>query len=336
VAADGGRGSIRKLLGIGFPGTDATVSAMIADVKLDDPPDHPMFGERRGNGNFAVLPFFEPGMHRVITTRPTDANDRKKPATFAELRETFTAIAGTDYRMHSPTWVSRFNDAARLVERYRHGRVFLAGDAAHIHYPAGGQGLNTGVQDAVNLGWKLAAVLNGHSDDALLDTYHAERHPVAERVLNNTRAQTTLGRPGPHVDALRDIVTDLVTIPEVNDRLGHMITALDIRYAIGDAHPLIGRRVPDADLDDGTRVFTHLRAARPVLLALRGDLPVDNLAEGTRIDLVRAQPVHDRWGVPGLGAIDAPAGVLIRPDGHVAWAGETVDAELKEALETWC
>ncbi|MDT0616267.1 FAD-dependent monooxygenase, partial [Streptomyces lancefieldiae] len=254
-------------------------------------------------------------------------------------------LAGTDYGMRGPRWISRFSDAARQAERYREGRVLLAGDAAHIHFPAGGQGLNVGVQDAVNLGWKLASVVHGHAPESLLDSYQAERHPVAERVLHNTRAQAALARPGPQTDALRDVFSSLLVFDDVNRYLGSMLTGLGVRYPVGDAsgHPLTGRRVPDADLKTpagATRVYELLHAARPVLLDLRGNPEVAAAVAGwaDRVHLVEARSEDDHWSVPERGGIPAPTALLIRPDGHVAWAtadGAPDATALRTALADW-
>ncbi|MFH8369811.1 FAD-dependent monooxygenase [Streptomyces sp. NPDC018031] len=344
VGCDGGRSAVRGLAGIGFPGTPATLTALLGDVELADPPADMLFMQRRPGGDFSVFAF-EPGWYRVITCEYDGHPGRgEPPATLAQLRESLTRIAGTDFGMHSPRWVSRFGDAARQADRYRAGRVLLAGDAAHIHYPAGGQGLNLGVQDAVNLGWKLAAVVLGQAPEALLDTYHSERHPVAERVLHNTRAQVALSRPGAQTDALREVLASLIRCDDVNRQLGHMITALDLRYPGGGDHPLAGRRAPDADLvtaAGAARVAELLHPARPVLLDLRGDARTAAVAEGwaDRVDLVRARSAADRWAVPAVGEIPAPTALLIRPDGHVAWAaapGAVPDtAALRTALTTW-
>ncbi|KUO09583.1 FAD-dependent monooxygenase [Streptomyces sp. DSM 15324] len=343
VGCDGGRSAVRKLAGIGFPGTPATVTALLGDVELTDPPAESLFMQRQPGGDFSVFAF-EPGWYRVITTEYGRVADQSKPVTFEELRSSLLGIAGTDFGMHSPRWVSRFGDAARQAERYREGRVLLAGDAAHIHFPAGGQGLNLGVQDAVNLGWKLASVVRGRAPETLLHSYHAERYPVAERVLHNTRAQTALTRPGPQTDALRDVLRSLIAYDDVNRHLGGMITALDLRYPMGDDHPLTGRRVPDVDLRTGDgrrRVFDLLRTARPVLLDLRGDLELAATAGSwaDRVDLVEARSAADHWPVWPVDETPAPAALLIRPDGHVAWtapAGTTPDpAALRTALTTW-
>ncbi|WP_063043056.1 FAD-dependent monooxygenase [Nocardia pseudovaccinii] len=338
VGCDGGRSAVRKLAGIDYVGTDATVTGMLADVELADPPAQPFFGHRAGAGDFSAVQF-EPGWYRLVVQRHDVVLERGAELSFEDFRANFTEIAGTDFGMHSPRWISHYGDAARQADRYRVGRVFLAGDAAHIHYPAGGQGQNLGLQDAMNLGWKLAATLRGNASDELLDTYESERHPIAARVLHNTRAQTALGRPGPHTDALRDIMSDLIDMDQVRHRLGLMITALDIRYDIKGEHPLIGRRVPDADIgtaDSETRVHALLRAGRPVLLVLNGnDVPaVPEWRD--RVEIISAASRAEHWSIPGLGEIPAPAAVLLRPDGYVAWATEEpTTAGLTEALTTW-
>ncbi|AXB49034.1 hypothetical protein A4R43_34660 [Amycolatopsis albispora] len=289
VGCDGGRSAVRKLAGIGFPGTDATMTALLADVELDDPPAEWVFGERREHGDFAVIGF-GPDWYRLVVNQYDFVADRTAPTSFDEVRAAMLRVAGTDYGMRDPRWVSRFNDTARQAERYRDGRVLLAGDAAHIHFPAGGQGLNTGVQDAVNLGWKLGAVLAGRAPESLLDTYQTERYPVAARVLRNTMAQTALSRPGPHTDALRAEFAGLIDLEPVNQALAGMISGLDIRYPTDDPHPLAGRRVPDFDLGD-TRVFSLLHQAKPIEVKFED------------------------------GELEA---VGVRPDGHVAWVSPRV------------
>ncbi|MGC4984770.1 FAD-dependent monooxygenase [Streptomyces sp. DT193] len=342
VGCDGGHSTVRKLAGIDFPGTEATMTALIGDVELPDLPEDYVWVRRTPGGDYSAIAF-EPGWHRVITSEFDRVADRDESVTFERLRESLVRVAGTDFGMRNPRWISRFNDAARQADRYRKGRVLLAGDAAHIHFPAGGQGLNMGVQDAVNLGWKLASVVRGRAPESLLDTYHAERHPVGERVLHNTRAQSALVRPGPQTDALREVFSSLMVFDEVNQYLRHLLTALDIRYPVDGDHPLTGRRVPDADLktSDGTGgVHELLHAARPVLLDLTGSTAAA-VAEGwaDRVDVVEARSEDEHWIVPALGEIPAPAAVLIRPDGHVAWAaavGTPPDtAALRAALETW-
>ncbi|MDN3271112.1 FAD-dependent monooxygenase [Streptomyces sp. MA15] len=344
VGCDGGRSTVRKLAGIGFPGTEPTMTALVGDVELPDLPEEYVWVRRRPAGDYSAIAF-EPGWYRVITSEYDRVPGRDEPVTFEQLRESLIRVAGTDFGMREPRWISRFTDAARQADRYRAGRVLLAGDAAHIHFPAGGQGLNMGVQDAVNLGWKLAAVVRGQAPESLLDSYHAERHPVGERVLHNTRAQSALVRPGAQTDALREVFGSLMVIDDVNRQLRHMLNALDIRYPADGDHPLEGRRVPDADLDtaDGP-AFVHelLHAARPVLLDLGGSAEVAAAVKGwaDRVDLVEARSADDLWTVPAVGGIPAPAALLIRPDGHVAWAAEAGRAPhlaaLRTALTTWC
>ncbi|MET9500113.1 FAD-dependent monooxygenase [Streptomyces sp. NPDC006552] len=343
VGCDGGRSTVRKLAGIDFPGTPATMTALIGDVELPDLPEEYVWVRRCPGGDYSAIAF-EPGWYRVIAS-DYGAAEHEGPATFEQLREALVRLAGTDFGMHSPRWVSRFNDAARQAARYRAGRVLLAGDAAHIHFPAGGQGLNMGVQDAVNLGWKLAGVVRGWAPESLLDSYHAERHPVAERVLHNTRAQSALARPGPQTDALREVFGSLIVFDDVNRHLRGMLTALDIRYPADGGHLLAGRRVPDAGLKTSggaTRVHELLHAARPVLLDLRGSAEVAAAHAGWagRVDLVEARCEDDYWTVPAVGEIPAPAALLIRPDGHVAWAADDAGPPgvpaLGAALATWC
>jgi hypothetical protein len=225
----------------------------------------------------------------------------------------------------------------RQAASYRDGRVLLAGDAAHVHYPIGGQGLNIGVQDAVNLGWKLAQVVKGTSPERLLDTYHAERHPVGARVLQNTMAQTSLVRSEPRIDALRDILAELLTMEEPRKRIAGMISGLDVHYGLGEGHPLLGRRMPDLDLvtsDGPLRVFTLLHEARPALLNLGGSGALDIARWADRVQLVEAE-YDGSWELPVVGSVPAPTAVLIRPDGHVAWVGDGTDAGLVDALTTW-
>ncbi|MEU4615588.1 FAD-dependent monooxygenase [Streptomyces umbrinus] len=343
VGCDGGRSTVRKLSGIDFPGTPATMTALLGDVELPELPEEFIFMRRCQGGHYSALAL-EPGWYRVITSEYDHVADRDDSATFEQLRESLIRLAGTDFGMHSPRWISRFGDAARQAAQYREGRVLLAGDAAHIHYPAGGQGLNIGVQDAVNLGWKLASVVRGEAPESLLDSYHTERHPVGERLLHNTRAQSALARPGAQMDALREVFGSLIVFDDVNRYLRGMITALDVRYPADGNHPLAGRRVPDADLKtpgDATRVYELLHPARPVLLDLRGSDEVAAAAErwADRVDLVEARSEDDHWPVPAIGEIPAPAALLIRPDGHVAWASATGGAPdtsaLQTALATW-
>jgi 2-polyprenyl-6-methoxyphenol hydroxylase-like FAD-dependent oxidoreductase len=258
--------------------------------------------------------------------------------TLEDLSRALISVWGTDFGLHGPAWISRFTDSTRQAARYRNGRVLLAGDSAHVHYPVGGQGLNLGVQDAVNLGWKLAQVVNGVSPDRLLDTYHDERHPVAARVLRATLAGSALSRSDDQLDALRDTLADLLSMDEPRVRYAGMMSALDIHYDLGPGHPLLGRRMPDLDLvtaDGPVRVFTLLHQARPVLLRLNVSGGVDGERWGDRVRVVDAE-YGGRWELPVLGEVEAPGSVLIRPDGHVAWTGELDDPALPEALTTWC
>jgi 3-(3-hydroxy-phenyl)propionate hydroxylase len=254
-----------------------------------------------------------------------------------DLREALVAVYGTDYGIHSPTWISRFTDMTRQAATYRAGRVLLAGDAAHVHSPVGGQGLNTGVQDAVNLGWKLAQVVHQTAPESLLDTYHAERHPVAARVLRTTMAQTALMRADDRTEALRDTLSELLSMDEPRKRFAAMMSGLDIHYDLGEGHPLLGRRMPDLDLvtaNGPLRVFTLLHDARPVLLNLGEPGGFDITPWGDRVQSIDAKYVGT-WELPPLGAVTAPTAVLIRPDGYVAWVGDRTQPGLPDALTTW-
>jgi 3-(3-hydroxy-phenyl)propionate hydroxylase len=261
----------------------------------------------------------------------------KGEPTLRDVSEALIGVYGTDYGIHSPIWISRFTDMTRQAATYRKGRVLLAGDAAHVHSPVGGQGLNTGVQDAANLGWKLAQVVKGVSPDRLLDTYHDERHPVAARVLRNTMAQVALTRPGDaRLDALRETVADLLSTDEPRKRYAGMMSGLDIHYELGEGHPLLGRRMPDLDLvtpDGPCRAFTLLHEARPVLLNL-GKPGLDITPWADRVRLVDAD-FAGAWELPVLGTVPAPEAVLVRPDGYVAWVGEGSDNGLEDALTRW-
>jgi 3-(3-hydroxy-phenyl)propionate hydroxylase len=332
VGCDGGRSRVRKAAGIDFDGLAAATSWLIAEVEMDEPE----IGMRReGGGIGPVDPTADDGRYRVVLMGP-HVDGRGEP-TLQELGERLVELYGTDFGVHSPTWISRFTDMSRQATSYRRGRVLLAGDAAHVHPPQGGQGLNTGVQDAVNLGWKLAQVVHGTSPDSLLDTYHAERHPVGARVLQNTMAQVALGTPDDRHQALREAMTELLAMDEPRRRVAGMISALDIHYDLGDGHPVVGRRVPDLDLqtDDGpTRVFALLHDARPVLLSFGAPAGFDLAPWADRVRWVIA--THEgAWELPVLGEVPAPSAVLIRPDGHVAWAGDLTDPELPLALTTW-
>jgi 2-polyprenyl-6-methoxyphenol hydroxylase-like FAD-dependent oxidoreductase len=332
VGCDGGRSLIRKAAGIEFPGWDPSVSSLIAEVEMSEEPELGIRRDDRGQHGMGRL---EDGRIRTVVSERY-AGQAGEP-TLRDLSEALVAVWGTDYGVHSPTWISRFTDMTRQAAAYRKGRVLLAGDAAHVHYPVGGQGLNIGVQDAVNLGWKLAQVIRGTSPESLLDTYEAERHPVAARVLQNTMAATALLRSDARLDALRDVLSDLLSMDEPRRRLAGVISGLDIRYDLGDGHPLVGRRMPDLDLvttDGPLRVFTLLHDVRPLLLDLGGPGGLDIAPWAERVRLIDAEQV-DVWELPVVGAVPAPDAVLVRPDGHVAWAGDHDHAGLPEALTTW-
>jgi 3-(3-hydroxy-phenyl)propionate hydroxylase len=276
----------------------------------------------------------EGGTVRVMVTEE-HVGSTSEP-TLRDLSEGLIAVYGTDYGIHSPTWITRFTDMTRQAAAYRKGRVLLAGDAAHVQSPVGGQGLNTGVQDAVNLGWKLAQVVHGTSSQSLLDSYHAERHPVAARVLRNTMAQVALMRADDRIEALRNTVSELLSMDEPRTRFGAMMSGLDIHYDLGEGHPLLGRRMPDLDLDTsgGTvRVFTLLHDAHPVLLNLGEPWGFD-ISPWARVSAIDAEYAGD-WELPALGRVAAPAAVLIRPDGYVAWVGDGTATGLRDALTTW-
>ncbi len=329
VGCDGGRSMIRKAAGIEFPGWDPTTSWIIAEVEMRQQPE---FGMREGGG---IGPVEATGRVGVVL-KERHVEHAGEP-TMRDLSEALIAADGTDYGAHSPTWISRFTDMTRQAASYRQGRVLLAGDAAHVHPPQGGQGLNTGVQDAVNLGWKLAQVVNGTSPDGLLDTYHAERHPVGARVLHNTMAQVALSGTDERTDALRDTMTELLSMDEPRKRFAGIISGLDIHYDLGEGHPLLGRRMPDLDLvtaDGPLRVFTLLHAAKPVLLNLGEPGGSDITPWADRVQMIDAEYVG-LWELPVLGAVTAPTGALIRPDGYVAWVGEGTETGLRDALTTW-
>ena len=262
---------MRKLLGIGFPGEPATVETLLGDMELtEDPATIAAVVEevRKTQLRFGAIPH-EDGVYRVIVPADGVAEDRAAAPTLEEFKQQLRAVAGTDFGVHSPRWLSRFGDATRQAERYRVGRVLLAGDAAHIHPPTGGQGLNLGVQDAFNLGWKLAAEVDGWAPEGLLDSYHAERHPVGARVLDNTRAQITLLGTDPGATALRELFSKLMDFEEVNRYVTGMITAVDVRYDFGEGHELLGRRLRDVELKQG-RLYELMHGGRGLLLDRTG------------------------------------------------------------------
>jgi 2-polyprenyl-6-methoxyphenol hydroxylase-like FAD-dependent oxidoreductase len=334
VGCDGGRSLIRKAAGIEFPGWDPTTSNLIAEVEITGEP--PQWGIRRDARGIHSLSRMEDGRRVRVLVTEQRAGASTEP-TLRDLSEALIAVYGTDYGIHSPTSISRFTDVTRQAASYRRGRVLLAGDAAHVHPPDGGQGIQTGVQDAVNLGWKLAQVVKGASPQSLLDTYHAERHPVAGRVLRNTMASVALRRADERTKALRDTMSDFLGMDEPRRRFAAMMSGLDIHYDLGEGHPLLGRRMPDLDLLTGNgrrRVFTLLHDARPVLLNLGAPGGFDITPWADRVRLVDASCAGP-WELPVFGAVAAPTAVLIRPDGYVAWAGDRSQQGLTTALTTW-
>ena len=333
VGCDGGRSLIRKKAGIDFPGWDPSTSYLIAEVEMTGEPE---LGIRRDDRGIHGLGRLEDGKRVRVVSTEQHVRQGDEP-TVDDLREALIAVYGTDYGVHDVTWLSRFTDTTRQAASYRERRVLLAGDAAHVHSPAGGQGLNIGVQDAVNLGWKLAQVVNGASPESLLDTYQVERHPVAARVLKTSMAITALNRGDERMKALRETLSELLSMDEPRKRYAAMMSGLDIRYDLGTGHPLLGRRMPDLDVvtvNGPGRVFTLLFDARPVLL---------NLGEPGALDIApwedRVQRVDARyagvWELPVLGAVAPPTAVLIRPDGYVAWVGDGTDHGLRDALTAW-
>jgi 2-polyprenyl-6-methoxyphenol hydroxylase-like FAD-dependent oxidoreductase len=344
AGCDGGRSLVRKAAGIEFPGWDPTTSALIAEVELAEEPE---WGTRQGaigiHGLGRVdyeirdgeVVYADSGPVRVMVTEG-QIGPASEP-TLRDLSEALIAVYGTDYGIHSPTWISRFTDMTRQAAAYREGRVLLAGDAAHVHSPDGAQGLQIGVQDAVNLGWKLAQVVNQTAPESLLDTYHAERHPVAARVLRTTMAHVALRRPDERTDALRDTIAELLRADEPRRRFAAMMFGLDIHYDLGEGHPLLGRRMPDLDLvtaNGPLRVFTLLHDARPMLLNFgeRGGFDITPWVD--RVQMIDAKYVGT-WELPALGEVTAPTAVLIRPDGYVAWVGDLPHPGLPDALTTW-
>ncbi len=337
VGCDGGRSLVRKTAGIDFPGLDATTSWLIAEADTDEAPE---IGLRRAGGGIGPVERTEGvvgGPYRIVLPGDVPAEGAGEP-TLDDLREALVGAYGTDFGVRTPTWISCFTDVTRQAASYRQGRVLIAGDAAHVHPPQGGQGLNTGVQDAVNLGWKLAQVVAGTSPESLLDTYHAERHPVGARVQRLSMAYGAIGIPDDRHQALVDTVAELLGVDAARRTLAARLAGLDIHYELGEGHPLLGRRMPDLDLDtaDGpTTVYALLHEARPVLLDLGGGGAVDVSPWADRVRKVDA--IGDGvWELPVLGEVTAPPAVLIRPDGHVAWTGDLVDPGLPRALTTWC
>jgi len=328
VGCDGGRSTVRRLVGVGFPGEPTRVETLLGELAVTADPEtvaDVMARVRRTQLRFGLGPLGD-GYFRVVVPAAAVAQDRAVPPTLDEFRTQLRAVAGTDFGVHSPRWLSRFGDATRLADRYRVGRVLLAGDAAHVHPPVGGQGLNLGIQDAFNLGWKLAAQVAGWAPDGLLDSYETERRPVAAAVLDNTRAQMLLLDTDPGPQAVRRLLTELMGFDEVNRYLIGKVVAIDIRYDVGDGPDgthLLGRRLRDLPVGDG-HLYGLMHAGRGLLLDRTGGLSVDGW--GDRVDRITAESL-------GPGASDRPA-VLVRPDGHVVWVGPG-DVGLRLALSRW-
>lgn len=322
VGCDGGRSTVRKLLGVGFPGEPSTVETLLGEMRLTASQEEltaVMAEVRKTQLRFGAMPLGD-GVYRVVVPAEGVAEDRTIAPTLDEFQQQLRAYAGTDFGAHSPRWLSRFGNATRQAERYRVDRVLLAGDAAHIHPPTGGQGLNLGVQDAFNLGWKLAAAVNGWAPEGLLDSYHAERHPVAADVLDNTRAQMQLMSTEPGPRSVRRLLAELMDFEEVNRHLIEKITGIGIRYDFGAGHELLGRRLRDVELKRG-RLYALMHGGRGLLLDQTGGLSVAGWAD--RVDHV----------VDVSEELDVPA-VLLRPDGHVAWVGED-QQDLLGQLSKW-
>jgi 3-(3-hydroxy-phenyl)propionate hydroxylase len=342
VGADGGRSTVRRATGIELVGAEATRSHLIAEAVLTD--EAPTGLRQDAIGIHGINPVGDGGTVGIVVTEAA-VGPATEP-TLSDLSAALTLVYGTDFGVRDASWISRFTDAARQAATYRSGRVLLAGDAAHTHPPTGGQGIGLGVQDAVNLGWKLARVVRGLSPATLLDTYEAERHPATARVLKNVMTQAFLQRTDARTDAIRDTFAEVLADPGPRERLAALLTGLDVTLDLGQGHPLLGRRVPDLDVvtDDGPgRVFELLHDARPVLLDLDEVGPLEGgLADGGvgagawdgRVRHVRAR-CEQPWVLPVLGAVEAPSAVLVRPDGHVAWVGDGTTLGLEEAVARW-
>ncbi len=333
VGCDGGRSLIRKTAGIDFPGWDPTTSWLIAEVEMAD---EPPWGFREDSSGIHAIGKAEDGATVGVVLTDGRLQTERDP-TLQDLCAALVAIYGTDFGVHSPTSISRFTDVTRQAAAYRERRVLLAGDAAHVHCPVGGQGLNLGMQDAVNLGWKLAQVVKRVAPEGLLDTYHAERHPVAARVLHDTMAQIALRRPDARTKALSEVVSELLGLDEPRRRVAATMSGLDVRYDVGQRHPLLGRRMPDLEVriaDSPVQVFALLHDARPTLLNLGEPRGIDIAPWADRVRSIDAE-YSGSWELPVIGAVPAPSAVLIRPDGYVAWVGASTQVELAEALTTW-
>lgn len=333
VGCDGGRSLVRKAAGIEFPGSDATTSWLIAEVETSE---EPAFGFHHDAIGTHAIRKLEDGRRVGLVVTERQITAAREPS-LRDVSEALIAAYGTDFGVHSPSWISRFTDMTRQATAYRDRRILLAGDAAHIHPPLGGQGLNIGVQDAVNLGWKLAQVVKGISPESLLETYHAERHPVGARVLRNTMAQSILRRTDERTKALGDYVSLFLGMDEPRKRLAAEMSGLDVLYDLGEGHPLLGRRMPDLDLltpGGPLRVFALLHKARPVLLNMGESCAFDISRWADRVQLINAK-YDGPWELPVIGTVDAPTAVLIRPDGCVAWVGEGNEQRLVDAMTIW-
>jgi 2-polyprenyl-6-methoxyphenol hydroxylase-like FAD-dependent oxidoreductase len=322
VGCDGGRSTVRKLLGVGFPGEPSRVETLIGELAVSEDPSTVAAVNaevRKTQLRFGAMPLGD-GIHRIIVPADAVADDRAVPPTLEEFRQQLRVIAGTDLGVHSPRWLSRFGDATRLADRYRDGRVLLAGDAAHIHPPTGGQGLNLGIQDSFNLGWKLAAEIAGWAPEGLLDSYQTERRPVAADVLDNTRAQMELLSTEPGAQAVRRLLSKLMDFEDVSRYLTEQITAIGVRYDFGDESALLGRHLRDVPLKHG-RLYALMHRGRGLLLDQTGRLSLAGWDD--RVDHV----------VDVSEELDVPA-VLLRPDGHVAWVGED-QLTLRTQLRRW-
>jgi len=344
VGCDGGRSVIRKAAGIEFPGWDATRSNLIAEAEMTENPDLGVRYDDIGVHGLGRLEYeirdgeviYKDGGPVRITLTERQIGPSSEP-TLDDLSEALIAVYGTDFGVHDPAWISRFTDATRQAAAYRAGRVLLAGDSAHVHYPAGGQGLGLGVQDAVNLGWKLAQVVRGVSPQSLLDTYQDERHPVTARTLRYTMAQTAIQRQDERTKALVNVVSEVAVMEEPRKHLAGLHSGLDIHYDLGEGHPLLGRRMPDLELTTvgGTvRVFELLHEARAVLVNIGepGGFHITRWAD--RVQMIDAE-YGGEWELPVLGVVSPPTAVLIRPDGYVAWVGDGTDVGLCDALTIW-
>ncbi|AJF63324.1 rifampin monooxygenase [Streptomyces vietnamensis] len=322
VGCDGGRSTVRKLIGVGFPGEPARREWLLGEAEVAVAPETMTAAAAElGSPDLRFGPAPDTaGVYGFVVRTEEVAEDRTVPPTFEEFKERIRVLAGTDFGVHSPRWLSRFGDATRQAERYRAGRVFLAGDSAHIHPPHGGQGLNLGIQDAFNLGWKLAAEIAGWAPEGLLDSYHTERHPVAAAVLDTTRAQVELQSDEPGPRAVRRLMSELMDFEDVNRYLIERITAIGVRYDFGEGHPLLGRRLRDIGLKRG-RLYELTHGGRGLLLDQTGRLSAEGWAD--RVDHV----------VDVSEELDAPA-VLLRPDGHVAWVGDD-QRDLLDRLPRW-